>query len=135
MARTRAIDFNIDTSLFQKDFNKISDIVLNKAAITGVENAVKVFHNLADNEVPKTPELTGALRASAKEETRREAFGAIVGVLSYNTPYAAKWHEFPDGDEINWTLPGSGTKYMEAKMGTSKNKIMEPIAIEIKRVL
>jgi hypothetical protein len=135
MARTKATDFNIDTANFSRDFNKISDIVLNQAAITGMENAVKVFHFITDNEVPKTPMLTGELRESAREEVRREAFGAIVGVLSYNTPYAAKWHEFPDGDQINWTLPGSGTHYMSAKMNSSKNKIMEPIAIEIKRVL
>jgi hypothetical protein len=135
MARTKAIDFNLDTSKFSRDFNMITDKVKNEAAITGMWNTVKELHKLTDNEVPKTPMLTGDLRESAKEEVRREAFGAIVGVLSYNTPYAAKWHEYPDGDEINWTLPGSGTKYMEAKLSPFKDRIMEPIAVEIRRIL
>lgn len=135
MARTKTMDFNMDTGKFSKDLHWISQKVLDQAAPEGMKKAVKVFHDKADNETPKTPQLTGDLRASAREEVRREAFGAWVGVLSYNTPYAAKWHEFPEGDQIKWTLPGSGTKYIEAKLGTFKTAIFQPIADEIKRIL
>ncbi|MCX5657850.1 MAG: hypothetical protein NTZ48_06475, partial [Candidatus Omnitrophica bacterium] len=55
--------------------------------------------------------------------------GAIVAVVGFNTPYAAKLHE---GVDFKFSEPSSGPKYLESKLIANKEIYMEIVANTIK---
>jgi len=72
---------------------------------------------------PRAPHLQGHLWRShfikdPREVGMRSSPKAIELLVGFNTPYAAKWHEISEAKEakINWTLAGSGRKYLENKL-------------------
>lgn len=52
----------------------------------------------------------------------------VVGEVGFNTPYAAHLHEHP---EYEFTEPGSGGKYVEAKLAANQERYMRIIAKSI----
>ena len=113
---------------FEQAFGKFSNDVMRKHAPQAVYEAGKQLKLDADNETPKTPHKEGALKASGQTELFN-GVSVITARVSYNTPYAAKWHE---QEARNWTEPGSGSKYLETPLLKNTNKYYKLMADYIK---
>ncbi|HOY09612.1 MAG TPA: hypothetical protein PLB05_06000 [Candidatus Omnitrophota bacterium] len=55
----------------------------------------------------------------------------IIGVLGFNVPYAARWHEVP----ANFQEPSAGNKYVETKMVLNRKIYKEIVINRIKKSL
>lgn len=82
-------------------------------------------------EEPRAPHDTGNLWREQKIEPPRILAGEITIELGFNTDYAAIVHEMPAN--TNWTMTGSGPKYLEAKLIKNKEKYMGMIAEGLRR--
>lgn len=85
---------------------------------------------------PRAPREIGDLWGSGRvgEISTRNEIKVEVG---FNIEYAARWHELSADEDkrINWTLPGSGRKYLSSKLTMFKDKYMKIIADYLSRVL
>ena len=87
----------------------------------------------ANTKKPYTPTDKKDLRSSGRVEPDPMKLELIVG---FNKEYAAKWHELsPTKDaKVNWTLPGSGRKYLESKLNMYRNDFVKFMAQFISKV-
>ena len=125
---------SLDFSDFEKKFAKIVEDAIPKDAEKGLFDAAASMLKDADEEIPMTPRKEGHLRGEKKIENVVATKGEISVTAGFNIEYAAKLHEMPKeaGDKINWTLPGSGPKFLETKMVRNKQKYMEVVAESIR---
>ena len=131
--------FFISEKISESDFfEKFPEIVNNRipklARKGGYEAGNEVLHD-AITLVPKAPRELGDLHGSAIVEDVTALSGReIIILMGFNIEYAARWHELPreKESEINWTLPGSGSKYLESKLSTYRDKYIKIIALTIK---
>jgi len=79
-------------------------------------------------EEPRAPHSKGGgtLWRSQKIEQPQIKAGEITIELGFDVEYAAIVHEMPAN--TNWTMTGSGPKYLEAKLIKNKEKYMAEIA-------
>ena len=126
--------FSLDFSDFEKKFEKIVEDAIPKDAAKGLFDAAASMLQDADKEIPMTPFKEGHLKGSKIVEKANISRGDISVTAGFNIEYAAKLHEMPKeaGDKINWSLPGSGPKYLETKMVRNKQKYMETVAESIR---
>ena len=82
-------------------------------------------------EKPRAPHKTGNLWRSQKIEPPRILAGEITIELGFDTEYATATHEMPSN--VNWTMAGSGPKFLEAKLIRNKEKYMAEIAAGLRR--
>ena len=80
----------------------------------------------AIKEEPRVPHKQGRLWESQTIGPCIIANNAIEQDGGFNTEYAARLHEAPDG--WHWTLEGSGPKYLESKMAAHKDELMKDVA-------
>lgn len=125
-------EFTLDFSDFNKKFADIVKRAAPESVEVGLREAGQLLKLDADNIPPRTPHKEGFLRGSGKV-SKVEAKGKIIGIaVSYDKPYARRWHEVEPGT-IKWSEPGVGPKYLESKMVRFKNKYMKIIAEVIRR--
>jgi hypothetical protein len=142
----------LDMGDFDKRIAKMG-AAADKAARAGMWEAAAALKLDADNISPKTPHLHGNLKGDAKRgvkakgssnihpdwfpKVEREDLGpSMLSVLvAYCAPYAERWHETTDA--INWSEPGVGPKFLEAKMARQdlRDKYYGLIAARIKKEL
>lgn len=120
------------------------------SARIGMEDAVKALLDDCLNEQPSVPLRDGALRSSgsAYVDGKHVAGGGtpvadvpkpdmIQGTVIFDGPYAAYQHEGMrrDGTHVvkNYTTPGTGAKYIEAKLHGHPQKYIQIVAESIKR--
>lgn len=124
--------FSMDFKDFDKKSTRIIKRAVPEAAAKGLREAGQEWKLDADNVSPRTPHKEGGLRASGKV-SRVEVKGQALSVeVSYDTPYAARWHEVEPGT-INWSEPGVGPKYLESKAVRFAKKYIGIIAAVIRR--
>jgi hypothetical protein len=137
----------------------LADKAIREAASLGMRRALMQLHNDAITQDPNVPLDEGTLRGSASVHvngkfiesppapgaTGDEAYTGdlptefselrdfIGGTLSFNTPYAMRLHEAED--IVNWSEPGSGPKFVEAKMAGNEDVYMRIVADAIRGVL
>jgi hypothetical protein len=87
--------------------------------------------------VPKAPFDEGHLRGSARTDKPKVTGSKAEIRAGFNIEYAARWHELTPAEDsrINWTLPGSGRKYLESKLSRFKDKYMWMVGKALGRVL
>jgi hypothetical protein len=126
----------LDFSDFERDFKRIIKKVPNKAA-KGLFEAGNELLRDAIKKKPYAPFDQGHLRGSAETNKAQITKYGIELEVGFNIEYAARWHELtPMQDKrINWTLPGSGAKYLEKKMMMYKNRYMKMVADAIGVIL
>ena len=84
------------------------------------------------DDMKKTPPLipldTGNLRASWFTTPLRKE-GMIGLIIGFSANYAIFVHEMvdKDGKVINWSLPGSGPKFLEASLKRNKDNVLKEI--------
>ena len=113
-----------------KDFDIKFPRVCNKeipeaAAMTAYKVAGMVIRD-AILEEPKAPHKTGHLKREQKIEQPKILKGEITIELGFDVDYAAAVHEMPAN--TNWSMAGSGPKFLEAKLIKNKEKYMAEIA-------
>jgi hypothetical protein len=147
------MNIHFDTSDFDKKFKRIIETAVPALVEKGLGRAMLDLMNDCVKEVPTVPVKEGWLRGSASIFVQNKfiddstklpkakagrAIGSItvnlpphqfIGLIGFNTPYAAKMHE---GIDFHFSEPSSGPKYLESKMITKKNVYMKVIAETIK---
>lgn len=124
--------FDLDFKDFDKKFSKIVKDTIPGLAGKGLRQAGQEWKLDADNIAPRTPHLEGFLRGSGKVSDVKVGSSEISISVSYDKPYAARWHEAEPGT-VKWSEPGVGPKYLESKAVRFKNKYMQIIADIIRR--
>lgn len=112
----------LDYSLFKASFTKIvTKTIPDKAGKAEFAVGAMIIKD-AILIKPMVPRDIGDLQASGEihPDNNPLALSVIVG---FNKEYAAKWHESV-GKNINWSLVGSGAKYLESKLAMFKDKYM-----------
>ena len=141
MAKT---GFTLDTRDFDIKFPVVTDKKIPRAAARGFYKTGAMVIRDSIVEEPKVPKSRGVtkeggrrgqgpghLRRSQKIERPKIEHREISIEVGFNTDYAAIVHEMPTTNIF--TTPGTGPKYLEAKLIKNKEKYMKNIADEIKR--
>lgn len=148
---------SVDTKDFDLKFGELMKKSVPANVSKGMFRAGNELLRDAIYEVPKAPFDEGHLRAEARTQL---AGGVMIkfsdsgGYLppasidakdgdgyslraGFNIVYAARLHELtPEEDaRINWTLPGSGRKYLETKLIRHKDKYAKIVADYLERLL
>jgi len=115
--------FTLDTSDFDIKFQKLVKDTIPGLGLQGAKRAAAALLADAIQDEPRVPHLHGHLwRSQLIGEPRIEGKGVAI-TAGFNTPYAARLHEAPDG--WNWTLEGSGPKYLETSLIQNSEKYMK----------
>jgi len=127
--------FTLDFTDFEKQFKVIVEKAIPQEAGRGLFKATNELLNDAITKLPYAPFDEGHLRGSARTDKANFEHGSISVTGGFNISYAGRWHELSLAEDIriNWTLPGSGRKYLEIKMTMYKDKYMEITAEHIKK--
>jgi hypothetical protein len=147
---------SVDTKDFDLKFGELMKRSVPANVSKGMFRAGNELLRDAIYEVPKAPFDEGHLRASARTQLgggvmikfgtgaymppasvdARDGEGYAL-LAGFNIIYAARWHELtPEEDaRINWTLPGSGRKYLETKLIRHKDKYAKIVADYLERLL
>ena len=146
------MSMTLDVSDFEKGFARIVKKASGEEAEKGLFDAANQLLRDAEEEQPYVPYADGFLRGSASvggaggQVHKRGQTGGAKAVVTkdevsvypgFNIVYAARWHELTpeEDDKINWSLPGSGRKYLESKMALFKEKYMKTVARSIELAL
>uniref|UniRef100_A0A6M3LWE9 Tail protein n=1 Tax=viral metagenome TaxID=1070528 RepID=A0A6M3LWE9_9ZZZZ len=116
--------FTLDFTDFEKQFKTIVEKAIPQEAGKGLFKAANELLNDAITKIPKAPFEEGHLRGSARVSKADITYNSVSIVFGFNIVYAARWHELSPAEDmrINWSLPGSGRKYLEIKMTMYKDK-------------
>ena len=123
--------FTTDFKAFDKSFFPLVNNAIPGAAEKGVFQAANEMLRDGDKQLPYSPrsEHGGDLRGSRKVEKVKVTRNHISVDAGYNVHYAAKLHEMSEeqDENTNWTVPGSGRKWLETPMATNKVKYIKII--------
>ena len=125
MSPANKSDLTMDFKEFDKGFFKLATKTVPDAFIDAIIEVLPMILKDAITEKPYAPHLTGHLWRRQKIELPKKIGKRIEAIFGFNTPYAAALHEAPDN--WNWTLTGSGPKYLEIKLIRNKGKYMMEI--------
>lgn len=115
--------FYMDTSKFVKSFNKFVTKTVPAAAAQAEFKVGSLIVKYALTKTPKVPREIGDLQASSVISVNKQTLTLTVG---FNKIYAARLHEAPSN--WNWSLPGSGPKYLETKLVMYKDDFIKFMA-------
>jgi len=118
-----AISFNATS--FLGGFKRFCNIKMPMAVEKAQFQTGWMVIRYANTKQPYTPREIGDLQSSGRVEVTPGKLEVIVG---FNKEYAAKLHEMPKARKVNWTLPGSGRKYLETKLYHYKSDFMKFMA-------
>ena len=127
----------VDARDFEKGLKKLAREIEPRETAKGLFKAGSQLIVDAINEEPYVPFDEGHLRGSGKvTKAEVSASGAEVQA-GFNKEYAARWHELTPAEDskINWSLPGSGRKYLESKMVRFKEDYMKIVAKHLENAL
>jgi hypothetical protein len=146
------LDFKLDFSDFNKKFKGVTEKIIPECAEVGMGRAALQLMNDAIMTVPTVPLREGWLRGSGSAFVNNKLIGLssekhgkagkantvsvesmnsddIVGMVGFNTPYAARIHE---GIGFKFREPSSGPKYLESKLMSNGETYFKIIAQAIK---
>ena len=131
------MSMTLDISDFERGMKKLIEQSVPKEVDKGLFKAGAQLLDDARDYEPHAPRDESMLWGSGvvqKPESSTREVGVAAG---FNIEYAARWHELTPAEDakINWTLPGSGRKYLEKKMARFKNDYMKIVADHLKRLL
>ena len=123
MAKT---GMTFDTKDFDIKFPRVCNKEIPEAGARMEYRVASMVLRDAILEEPRAPHKTGNLWRSQKIEQPQIKAGEITIECGFDADYAAIVHEMPSN--INWTMAGSGPKYLEAKLIKNKEKYIAEIA-------
>lgn len=116
----------LNTKDFDIKFLRVGNIEIPGAAANAFYTVGAMVIRDAILEEPRAPHDTGNLWRSQLIEQPVLAFGVISIEVGFDAEYGAAVHEMPS--DVNWKLPGSGPKFLEAKLIKNKEKYMAALA-------
>jgi len=116
----------LDTRDFDIKFPHVCNKEIPEAAANTFYKVAGMVISDAILEEPRAPHKTGHLWREQKIESPQIKAGEIGIELGFDADYAAAVHEMPSN--VNWTMAGSGPKYLEAKLIKNKEKYMAELA-------
>ena len=137
--------FSVDSSDFDRRFRYTVGTAIPDLVRIGLGRAAMQLLRDTSLVEPTVPHEEGFLRGSgsafvgrkligtssagrSRYETHSSGFdfaaGSLEAVVGFNAPYAARHHEVP----ANFKEPGSGNKYLEAKLVMFKNQYARIVA-------
>ena len=131
MAKT---GFSIDTKDFDIKFPDVGNRQIPQAAAFSFYKVASMVIADAILEEPRAPHKTSNLWRSQLIEAPHIKLGEISIELGFNAEYAAVVHEMGLDESgkpiksIDWTMEGSGAKFLEAKLIKNKEKYMAELA-------
>jgi len=125
-------NFELDTKDFDLKFDQLNNKELPEAIKNALLQTGALIIDDAINEEPRVPHKTGHLWRSQRIEieSKKGSHSLLVG---FNTEYAARLHEAPKA--WNWTLEGSGPKYLESKLLKFNKKYISFIVEQLNKEL
>lgn len=104
----------------------IEILAITKGSARGLIEVSKVIRRDMDANQPYIPMDTGNLRASWETFPiiENKKHGLMMG---FSANYALWVHEMYDRP-VNWTIPGSGPKFLEAAVNRNRDKILQIVA-------
>ena len=123
--------FTLNTKDFDIKFPHVMNKEIPEAAAFTMYGVAAVVIRDAILEEPKAPHKTGHLKRTQQIEAPQIRAGEISIEQGFNADYAAAVHEMPA--TTNWSMTGSGSKFLEAKLIKNKEKYMAMIAEGIKK--
>jgi hypothetical protein len=127
---TNKSDFKMDFEDFNKKFFKLAIKEFPNEFIEAMKLVIPMVIADAIKLEPRAPHKTGHLWRSQKIELPKWIGKILDGIFGFDTPYAARLHE--GMTDWNWTLKGSGPKFLEAKLIREKEKYYAKIAKIVK---
>ena len=117
-----------DTKDFDIKFPRVCNKEIPEAAANKAYKVAGMVIRDAILEEPRAPHSKGGgtLWRSQKIEQPQIKAGEITIECGFDVEYAAAVHEMPAN--TNWTMVGSGPKFLEAKLIKNKEKYMAEIA-------
>jgi hypothetical protein len=128
--KTLKSGFSFDAGEFKRKFPEITKVIIPARAKDGLHFAGSLLIRDAIKIRPYAPHRWGDLWRSQTITPVIHKDGGYTIRVGFNLAYAARLHEAPDG--WNWTLKGSGPKYLSTKMELYKNRYMQAVAEVIK---
>jgi hypothetical protein len=131
------MSMTVDFSDFEKGLMKLVKESEPRETAKGLFKAgIRLIKDAIDMK-PYVPFDEGNLRGSGRTDPARVTKSGAEVTVGFNKEYAARWHELtPQEDaKINWSLEGSGRKYLESKMGKFKDDYMKIVADHLAKVL
>jgi len=128
--------FTMDFKDFEKKFTHLVKSAIPEAAKKGLFQGFNEALRDAKEKVPKAPRDKGDLHGSTAGTVKTKITKDEISVSGgFNIDYAAKLHEMPKekASRTNWSLPGSGPKFLETKLVRNKRKYMEIVVKSIKK--
>ncbi len=122
--------FYTDFSDFEKGFSKYVSRYP-EAAADALHRQGPFILEKAITEEPKAPHRFGALWRSQRTLRPVIRRGEIFVFLGFDIEYAARLHE--GLESWNWTLPGSGPKYLETKLARYATDVVKRMAEELSK--
>lgn len=142
------MQIKLDTSDFERKLQRLVQRNIPAEIEKGMGKAGLQLLNDAVMQSPTVPLDEGTLRGSGSlfvanklvdvsRQNRKRGTPALehqekaddsqtIAVVGFNTPYAARLHE---GIGIkNWSEPGSGPKFLEAKLSNNRKEYMKVVA-------
>lgn len=122
--------FTVDAQDFYKKFLDVTQKQIPKLVERALYYAGQLLMRDAKMSQPFLPHKWGGLWRSEDIKQAVQKSGAWILECGFNIEYAARLHEAPDG--WNWTLEGSGPKFLETKMAMNRNVYMAAVALVLK---
>lgn len=116
----------MDWSDFDRGFERMIRRTGPQLAATGLRHAAAHAISDAIQEEPRAPHKTGALWRFQRVDDPVITEDSIFILCGFDIEYAAAMHEAPPG--LNYTLEGSGPKFLEAKFAKYGEKYMRMTA-------
>jgi len=94
-------------------------------SIAGMVDAVSFIREDMEKTSPKVPVDTGNLRASWAQDVQVGLNGNPGAIFGFTANYARRVHEMvgKGGKDINWSRPGSGSKFFQSAIRRNSTKI------------
>uniref|UniRef100_A0A6M3LZ45 Tail protein n=1 Tax=viral metagenome TaxID=1070528 RepID=A0A6M3LZ45_9ZZZZ len=122
--------FTLDSRDFLVKFKRVTDKVIPEAAAQAFREVAPLILADAITKEPKAPHDTGNLWRSQKVDAPKTSKNEVYIEYGFNAEYAGIVHEMPA--KTNWTMPGSGPKFLETKLLMYGRSYFEKIAAKIK---
>jgi len=122
--------FTLDSRDFLVKFKRVTDKVIPEAAAQAFREVAPLILADAITKEPKAPHDTGNLWRSQKVDAPKTSKNEVYVEYGFNAEYAGIVHEMPA--KTNWTMPGSGPKFLETKLLMYGRSYFEKIAAKIK---
>jgi hypothetical protein len=128
---TNKSDFKMDFDDFNKKFFKLTIKEIPDEFVESVKLEIPKIIEDAIKLEPRAPHKTGHLWRSQKIELPKWIGKKLDAIFGFDTPYAARLHE--GMTDWNWTLAGSGPKFLEAKLLREKDKYYANITERVEK--